>query len=142
LLALAVAAACTCTDPENISVEPDCPGGKPASATMTIHGELAGIRPIGTDKQIRVRCTRDSDESVCFADGGQLSFTVMLEGQGTSDVLTPPLAHGVWALSVVPLSGGDHPELPSIPRLLQPGAAYVVEVTGDPEGDLQVEVTP
>lgn len=135
-------ASCARTDPEDIDGSVECPGGKPASATMTIRGELAAIRPLGSDEKIRVRGTRKPGESSCFADGGMLSFIVMLEGQSAVDVATPPLAHGAWQLSVVPLPGGEHSALPKISHVLQPGAAYVVAVGGSTNGGLQVQVTP
>lgn len=137
----ALSAGCTCTDPADVDVSPEC-DSKPASATMNLHGELADIRPVGADKQIRVSGNRGIGESLCFADGGVQSFSVVLQGQSTVDVPTPPLAHGVWELTVTPLSGGDHPMLPAIKRILQPGVAYTTAVTAGPGGTLQVALTP
>ncbi len=141
-LALGLVGGCTCTNPENIDVGPNCPGGKPASATMSVHGELEGIRPLGSDKQIRVRGIRASDATLCFADGGELEFRIVLEGQSTVDVVTPALAHGAWEITAVALSGGDHPEIPPLNKVLQPGTAFTTSVTSNAVGDLQLQVTP
>ena len=137
-----LAAGCCDMDPDDINVDPDCPDGKPASAILNVVGDLAQIRPSNSDKQIRVRGNRGTGESVCFVDGGETSFSVMLEGQATTTVNAPALAHGAWEFSIVPLSGGDHPELAPLTKNLSPGTAYQLRVNANAAGDLQASITP
>lgn len=133
---------CDCS-PGDINVDPNCPDGKPASASLSVVGDLVAIRPIGSDKQIRVRGTRGASESVCFADGGELTFKVVLEGQEPGTTLNvPPLAHGAWEFSVIPLSGGDHPEIAPIAKTLSPGGSFQITVGANDSGDIQASVTP
>lgn len=135
-------AACVCdVDPEKVDVTPECER-RPASATITIHAVLGGIRPLGAPKQIRVRGSRKADETVCFADGGELGFTFTLEGDATKDQATPPLAYGAWEFAVQPLSGGDQPATLPTAKILNPGTAYTLTLRGDADGTLVVPITP
>lgn len=134
------ASSCKCTDPAQTPVDPDCPSGTSPAATFSVHAELDAVRPAGSEKQIRVRGTRGTAESLCFAPGAQVSFTVTAQGDRTVDLPVPPLAHGAWEFSLVPLSGGDHPIIPPLTRTLAPASASVLRITSNAAGDLIVGI--
>jgi hypothetical protein len=140
-LALAGAAGCNC-DPASTDVAPECPSGTTASSTITIQAALDGIRPVGADKQIRVRGTRASTASLCFTPGDQLSFSEIIEGRGNETVVVTPLGFGPWELQVTPLSGGDHPMIPPLNRNLAGGAGHTLTISPTAEGDIAVNFSP
>lgn len=133
---------CTCGDPGSTPVDPDCPAGTSPSASLTITASLDGIRPLGARKQIRVRGTRNAAASLCFTPGDQTSFSRTIEGTGTQTVVVSPLAFGPWEFQVTPLSGGDHPVIPTVSRTLAAGASHTLTLGPDATGGITVQFTP
>jgi hypothetical protein len=132
---------CNC-DPASTDVDPECPGGISPSSTITIRASLDGIRPVGADKQIRVRGTRNSAASLCFTPGDRTSFSDIVMGTGNQVVVVTPLAFGPWELQVTPLSGGDHPVLPPLLRTLAAGVDHTLLIQPTVEGDITLQFTP
>jgi hypothetical protein len=141
-LVLILGAGCICApDPDDIKVEPDCPGGKNAASSITIQFNLAGIRDVGQDKLIRVSGSRVAGQHLCFADGslGTIEPAVQLSGQGSGTQNITNLQDGNWQVRVLVIGGASEPHpQQEVTGMLSPGTARTLNITGGPGGALQV----
>ena len=127
---------CCGGDPGQAPADPDCPGGIPASASLTINLAPAALRPLGSPKQMSVRGNR-LDSGPCIEAGAKSSFTTDLEEPSPLGHSEPKLAPGAWRFTVTALSGGDYD--PAVTnRALSPGGASVMQIAGDASNNLVV----
>lgn len=136
ILCLAAPAQGCCGDPANTPVDPDCPGGIPASASLTMQLAPANLRPIGSPKQIRVRGNR-LDTSPCIAAGAQSSFSTELREPSPLTASQPGLAPGAWRFTITALSGGDYAPV-EVNRPLAAGGTAAMSINGNAANELQV----
>ncbi|HET9957485.1 MAG TPA: hypothetical protein VFQ61_23460 [Polyangiaceae bacterium] len=133
-LAASLSTGCKC-DPEKVEVPPDDCASRPAAASVTIRASLSGIRPIGSDKQLKINGNREPGQSSCFT--GDTNVLTTLTGQ--SEVSEAhALAHGAWKFTVTPLSGGDHAAVPEQLRTLAPGSSQTLRITSTSSGDIAI----
>jgi hypothetical protein len=129
---------CTC-DPASTEVNPDCPGGLKATASLVVTLDSTQLRPIGSPKRMRIRGNR-TDRDACFANGAQSSFSVELSDPSTLSATQSTLAPGNWHFTVVALSGGDYSPIEQ-DRALSPGSHGTLKVAGDANQNIVVTFT-
>ena len=134
VLVAVLAKGCKCS-PDDIPADPNCPDGRASAATVILEGQLAGIRPLGSAKDIQVRGNRVSTDP-CFAEGARSAFSVRLQGNTTVTDTQANLAPGDWTFQVTALSGGEHAPL-TLPRNLAPGATVTLRLSGTADGSMQ-----
>jgi hypothetical protein len=127
---------CCGPDPGSIPVDPNCPDGLKASASLSIHLSPANIRPIGSPKKIRVRGNR-LDTDPCIQSGASPSFSTELNEPTPLDASQANLAPGAWKLTITALSGGDYEPIEAN-RSLTPGSASTMQISGDASQNIVV----
>lgn len=132
IAALGTVASCKCTP--STEVPPDCESGQQHSATLSIQGELASIRPVDGDKDIQVRGNRLSTDP-CIDAGAQSAFSVRLQGDVTTTETIANLAPGSWALNVAALSGGSHDAIERNVALPN-GGTLPITIAANGDGDM------
>lgn len=98
-----------CCNSRNVDAAPECPAGREVSATLTVMGDLDGIRSIDGDSEIEVRGTRDATDA-CVEEGALSAFSVRLRSDLGETQTFDNLAPGAWTIIVTALSGGEHRE--------------------------------
>lgn len=138
ITALLLLAGCKCFDPGSQEIGGElCPSGHLPAANLSIGGDFSQLRPVGLSKEVRVTGTR-KDADPCFT--GNVGFTVDLMGEGRIDAVSPPpLAHGSWELTVIPVT-----ELPEekVTVVLEPEGDHLLTIAGTATGDLDVTLNP
>jgi len=129
-------AGCKCTDPASTPVEPDCPGGRKASATVNLVLNPAGLRPDGANKKLRVLGTR-LDTDACIQEGAASSFTKTLEQPSPLTDSAASLGPGAWRFTVTALSGGDYASVVKN-QGLAPGSTSTLTISAGPNQALVV----
>jgi hypothetical protein len=143
LLVIALGVSCTCNvNPDDISVDEECPDGFRATASITVQYNLAGLRNVGSDKHVSISpANRSGPEGVPCFDPNSIGSVppIDLKGQGSGTQTIGNLKDGQWELTISVLGGSSvpHPQQ-KVTGLLTPGGSRTLVIGNDTAGMLQV----